>query len=158
MAVWIHIWLRSDAHSLKWHRGEALLFFRGHLSIFKVTWAEKSTIWLLFGLTDGFEMPHMLLWAWNRLPIVLYHLSNAKVTQAAKSIWITFEITRPVAAIKSRTFSLLLLETQIMLTPCHYSYTSVLLHVGKHSFLCKNTSLVWLRTITKIIEVGQPFT
>ena len=47
--------------------------------------------------------------AWKRCPIVLQgHPSNFTVTPAEKlTIWIQFEITRPVAAIKSLRFALL---------------------------------------------------
>ena len=46
--------------------------------------------------------------AWLKCPIVFWgHPSNFNVTQAEKStIWIQFEITRPVAAIKSLRFAL----------------------------------------------------
>ena len=40
--VWIHRYLRNNAQSFKWDRRGALLFFRGHLSNFKVTRGEKS--------------------------------------------------------------------------------------------------------------------
>ena len=54
--------------------------------------------WQLWNNTHSFY-----LWAWMGFPIVSRgHLSNFKATRAEKSIWISFEITRPVAAIKSR--------------------------------------------------------
>ena len=48
----------------------------------------------------------------KRCPIVLQgHLSNLTVTRAEKlKIWIQFEITRPVAAIKSLRFALFLIK------------------------------------------------
>ena len=53
-------------------------------------------------------MADIALGPWKRFPIVSWgHMSNFfKVTQAEKSIWISFEITRLVAAIKSLTFAL----------------------------------------------------
>ena len=49
-----------------------------------------------------------LLGTWERFPIVSWsHLSNLKVTRAAKFIWISFETRRRVAAFKSLRFALL---------------------------------------------------
>ena len=58
---------------------------------------------------DGYEMTHIAFSSMENIPYFSQgHLSNFKVTQAEKFIWISFEITRPVAAIKSHRFALLL--------------------------------------------------
>ena len=80
------------------------IVFQDHPSNFKVTRDKTSPILTQigrFGLQAGrsFQIPQICL--------VLGHPSNFKVTQAEKStIWIQFEITRPVAAIKSLRFAL----------------------------------------------------
>ena len=114
--VWIHRWLRNDAQSLKWHRRGALLFFKVICQISRLQGPKK--LWfgsdlsvsgwqLQFGFMDGYEMTHRASTSMGEVPYCfLRHLSNFKVTQAEKSIWISFEITRPFTAIKFLRFVL----------------------------------------------------
>ena len=60
--VWMNRWLRNYAQSLKWCRRGAI-FFQGHLSNFKVTRAEKSTILIRIAhfrtvTPDSYQMMH----------------------------------------------------------------------------------------------------
>ena len=45
---YIHTWLWNDAQSFEDNKRGTLLFFYGHPSNFKVTWAKKSPIWPQF--------------------------------------------------------------------------------------------------------------
>ena len=117
--VLIYQWLSNDAQSLKQHRRGALLIVirqisRSHGIKNCWFWPESSVsgLELQFEFTHGFEMD--LKWStkldivYKKCPIVFRgHPSNFKVTRAEKSaILIQFEITRPVAAIKSLRFAL----------------------------------------------------
>ena len=88
--VWIHKWLRNHAQSLKWCRRDALCFSMSSVKILGHT-VKKSTVF----------NPN---WAF------LDNRWHFKVTHVEKLIWISFGITRLVAAIKSLTFALLLMH------------------------------------------------
>ena len=87
--------------SVKFQRHTALKFIK-----FDPNWAFPDCNSIL-------NSPMAMKWctklevALKRCPIVLQgHSSNFMVTRAEKLIWIQFEITRPVAAIKSLRFAL----------------------------------------------------
>ena len=89
--AWIHIWRWNDTYSLMLLRRGALLFFKVIRQISRSHGSKNRRIWprlgvsgplLQFEFTNGYEMMH--------------------------DIWIQFEITRPVAAIKSLRFALFL--------------------------------------------------
>ena len=99
----------------------------GHPSNCKVPWDEISPIpnWGFLDCKSSLNSPMDLKWCTKldvvqtKCPIVFRdHPSNFTVTRAAKlTIWVEFEITRPVAAIKSLRFALfiwwkLLLNTE----------------------------------------------
>ena len=119
--VWIQQWLWNDAQSLKQHRRGTLLFVKVIRQISRSRrtkncrfWPEFSVSGLLlqFDFTNRFEMMHKAWRSIEKCPIVFRgHPSNFTVTQAEKStIWIQFEITRPVAAIQSLRFALFLIK------------------------------------------------
>ena len=89
--AWIHIWRWNDTCSLMLLRRGALLFFKVIRQISRSHGSKNRRIWprlgvsgplLQFEFTNGYEMMH--------------------------DIWIQFEITRPVAAIKSLRFAFFL--------------------------------------------------
>ena len=75
-------------------------------------WSQLSVsgLQLKFDFTDGFEMMHKAWWCLQEVP---YCFSRSSIrfhdhTDWKSTIWIQFEITRPVAAIKSLRFALFL--------------------------------------------------
>ena len=118
--VWIHRWFWNHAQSLMYHRRGSLLFFKVMYWISRSHGAKNRRFWpelsvsgqhLQLEFTEGFEMMHK---AWCNVKKNRCHQSNFKVT------WLTnrwFEsnlskIARPVAAIKSLTFALLIITKQ----------------------------------------------
>ena len=85
--------------------------FQGHTALKRV---EFDPDWAFPDCNSSLYSPMAMKWckklkvAQKRCPIVLQgHPSNCTVTRAEKlTIWIQFEITRPVAAIKSLRFAL----------------------------------------------------
>ena len=116
--VSIHKWLRNYVKNLKRHKRGAP-FFSGHLSHFKVTMAEKSMVWLPF---EHFRMTtpiwiHRWLWintyilrAWKRFPIFFEVICQISRSHGLKNLFESdmCNITRPITAIKSLKFVLLI--------------------------------------------------
>ena len=118
--VWIHRWLWNDTQSLMWYRRHAQLFFKVIHQISRSRRTKKITNfdpnWAFPDCNSSLTSPMDLKLCtkldvvYKKCPIVFRcHPLNFTTTQDEKStIWIQFEITRPVAAIKSLRFALFL--------------------------------------------------
>ena len=120
--VWIHRWL--------WGIEEVLLFFNVIVQISRSQRTKKcwfqpklriSGLQLQFEFTDGFQMMHT---AWRSIEEVPYCFWRSSIKfrgHTGKNWWFEAnlsKITRPVAAIKSRTFALFCINNIIFLAIC----------------------------------------